>query len=231
MELTFLDHLFFLLIGIIIPLMSLSTGPIPDDSEKISLPQKKHLYISNTFVLIIGAAIALTLWNINDRDFEILGFHSIVFDWQVVIFTIALVLIYAIDIFLTIKNENNGHEQELRNILPLNWEEYIYFIPLAFAAGICEEIVYRGYLMNYFIILFKNSLINYQLALIVPALLFSISHLYQGWTSVIKIILISLLFSLIFLKSESLLLVMTIHIFIDLVSGYFAMKSTKVPNN
>ena len=63
-------------------------------------------------------------------------------------------------------------------------------------------------------------------AIIIPALVFSLSHMYQGWLAVLKIFIISMLFGCIFSVSGSLIVVILIHVFIDIISGLVGVFSS-----
>jgi hypothetical protein len=108
---------------------------------------------------------------------------------------------------------------ELSGVIPLTWQEYRHYIFLAVAAGISEEIIFRGFLINYL----QHYLSGYAyasiLSIVLPALVFSLTHLYQGWWSVLKIFFVALMFGWIFVQSGSLLIVIIVHVLIDLISG------------
>jgi membrane protease YdiL (CAAX protease family) len=133
----------------------------------------------------------------------------------------ATALIYATDTFYNYYNSKKVKEEskDLSMIMPTSWSDYRHFVFLAIAAGVCEEIVFRGFLVNYIIKLFEAQSYNYYLALVIPGIIFSISHIYQGVFAVVKIFSLSLLFGAIFLYSKSLLLVIIIHVLVDLISG------------
>lgn len=229
MELGWFDHLLFLIVGILLPLITYLTEK-PQQMEiedmEMALPPKKHIYYTNGLVLIIGALIVLTLWNVTFRPFDILGIAYPILDDVVYMLCGATVGIYAIDTTYNYINSKKVKEEskDLSMIMPTSWNDYKHFLFLAIAAGVCEEIVFRGFLVNYILKAFENQAYNYYLALLVPAIIFSISHIYQGIFAVIKIFSLSLLFGAIFLYSKSLLLVIIIHVLVDLISGAVMVK-------
>jgi membrane protease YdiL (CAAX protease family) len=107
--------------------------------------------------------------------------------------------------------------------LPRKPRELPAYLLMCLSAGVFEEIIYRGYMVTYFLppYNFKNGLPI--LAIIAPAFLFSLAHYYQGWQAVAKIFLLSVLLAAIFLISESIWLVMLIHAGIDLAGGLLAI--------
>jgi membrane protease YdiL (CAAX protease family) len=119
-----------------------------------------------------------------------------------------------------------------------NWKKRTPFLPtknselpeyflLCFSAGVFEEIVYRGYLVNYCWYLFDGS--NYQqaLAIFLPAFAFSIAHFYQGGKAVLKIFVLAVFFGYLFIYSGSLLMVMILHFFVDAIGGLLTIKYMK----
>ena len=116
---------------------------------------------------------------------------------------------------------------DLHYIIPLNWNEFISYIFLAVSAGICEEVIFRGFLITYLSHYFSGMPYGQILAILIPALVFSVSHLYQGWWAVLKIMILAMLFGFIFVLSESLIAVIIIHILIDIFSGVAGVLSHK----
>jgi membrane protease YdiL (CAAX protease family) len=120
--------------------------------------------------------------------------------------------------------ENEGELLKAAPFLPSNYKEFAQFSFLAFSAGICEEIVYRGFLVNYLYGHFIDPVWAYNVAVIFPAIIFGIVHMYQGFKAVLKIAVMSLLFGTIFIFSESLLIVIILHVAVDLLGGFIGMK-------
>jgi uncharacterized protein len=205
-------------------LLSGKATVVGDDDEfdeviTIDLPEKKHLYYSNGLILVMGAAIIITLWNFTSRSFASLGFIYPKIDQIVILFSSILVISYFIDSYFNFRMVDDDHSKDLEHIMPSTLSDYKHFIFLAFAAGICEEIIFRGFLINYILMNTGNTQNGLIIALFLPAIVFSVSHLYQGWLAVFKIFFFSLLFSAIFIYSNSLLIVIIIHVLVDLISG------------
>jgi len=81
-------------------------------------------------------------------------------------------------------------------------------------AGICEEALFRGFLLHY--LHTSPWRLNLTLALLLSALIFGLQHLYQGVQGVIVSAVLGALFGLLFLLSGSLLLPMLLHAALDL---------------
>jgi len=104
--------------------------------------------------------------------------------------------------------------RRLSFILPSTQEERGWWWLVCVTAGICEEIVYRGFLLHYLHVLpFHLGLTR---ALVVAAVIFGIAHLYQGVAGGISTAVIGFVFGGLFLVTGSLLIPMVIHAVMDL---------------
>lgn len=226
MTLFWLDHIIFLVVGIVIPLLSLfsasQTSADADQTVKVELPPKKHLYYSNGLMLWIGASLVLTSWNYSNKPWDLLGIQAPVMSVSAIYLIGALLLIYLVDTAVstwqTVKQKGD-EDDEFASIMPANWKEYGHFIFLALSAGVCEEVVFRGFLINYIHESLPMKEYSLVLSVVIPGIIFSVSHIYQGFLNVFKIFSLSLLFGSIFILTRSLLVVIMLHIFVDMLSG------------
>lgn len=99
-------------------------------------------------------------------------------------------------------------------LLPSNAEERRWWWVVCFTAGICEEVVYRGFLLHYLHVLpFRWSL---TWALAMSSLIFGIAHLYQGISAAVGTVAIGFLLGALFLMTGSLALPIALHVVLDL---------------
>jgi uncharacterized protein len=68
--------------------------------------------------------------------------------------------------------------KSLSYFLPATWTERRWYAFLCITAGICEEVLFRGFLQHY-LHTFPFSL-NLTLALLISAVIFGLQHLYLG---------------------------------------------------
>lgn len=239
MELYWIDHLLFALFGILFPINSmLSTQPKLAQVESWESEMKRMLYLSNTISLFLMALIVMLCWWLWGRPLQFLGLQlPITGSWSIGLSLSAIFLtLYILDIYLEIRTpsarrKSHAHWQKHTPFLPENQQENAQFVPLAFSAGINEEIVFRGFFIQYFLTLFWYFDHAELYAIIIPSVVFALVHYYQGWKAVLKIGLLSLFFGLIFLKTESLLFPIILHILIDLVGGWLSWKYlSKIPD-
>ena len=86
---------------------------------------------------------------------------------------------------------------------------------LSLAAGLGEEIVYRGYLLAVLAPLFDGP----WTAALVSSMAFAVLHAYQGPVGIVRSGLLGFLFAAAFLLHGSLWPVIAVHAGVDLVSG------------
>lgn len=227
-----IDHLWILMAGIILPVMLFIQGRKADLGQiDWNTATKKSLYLGNSIFLFGLGAISLLLWWINGYDFASLGFRLPAgAEWQPTFIVLAiLVLLYVGDSWSEVASPahraaTKKHFETNIPFLPQDKGEYLSFLKVAFAAGIGEEIMFRGYFLQY--IKHFSNISDYSSVLVigVPTLAFTMAHAYQGQKSVIKIFVFSLLLSLLAFYSNSLLIPIIIHVLVDVVSGYLAMR-------
>ncbi len=109
-----------------------------------------------------------------------------------------------------------GHPRTIENLLPQGVVEISLWIALSISAGFCEELVFRGYLQRQFSALTRSNVIG----LILQALLFGVSHGYQGVAATIKITLFGVVYGILALWRRSLRPGMIAHAWSDIWSGW-----------
>ena len=99
-------------------------------------------------------------------------------------------------------------------LLPSTREEKLFFVPLAITAGVCEEILFRGFLLAYIAWLWPHAT-DTQLV-VVTSIAFGIAHLYQGVLGVLVTGVVGVLLASMVVDGGSLLPAMVVHALIDL---------------
>lgn len=103
-------------------------------------------------------------------------------------------------------------------MLPTNRREAAWFIgPVSFSAGICEELLYRAYLIQWL-----DLAMPVWAALILSSLIFGLIHAYQGFPGVIRSSALGLVLGAIFIATGSVLVPILLHVIIDAYSGALA---------
>lgn len=102
----------------------------------------------------------------------------------------------------------------IRRMLPERPDEVGRFYLLAFTAGVCEELLYRGFLFDYL-----RHFAPWPVAAAIAVLLFGLGHSYQGVKGVFTTTIAGAVLTTIVLVSGSLYLAMLAHMLLDAYSG------------
>lgn len=223
------DHLLFILIGLVVPLMSIVQGKPNMQEFDFSPKQKIALYYSNGLLMWLASFLILGVWLYNGRSLSLIGFGTPILSLSVLACTLIFIGLYAGDLFFETfiparRQKTIDKLAENTPFLPSNGKELAHFTFAAFTAGVCEEIIFRGFLINYLLAFSGHTVIGQWSAILLPALLFSVVHIYQGHKAVLKILIAGILFGLIYYLSRSLLIVIILHFALDMVSAYVAMR-------
>jgi membrane protease YdiL (CAAX protease family) len=104
--------------------------------------------------------------------------------------------------------------KKLAFLLPSTREERAWWWVVCVTAGICEEVVYRGFLLHYFHVLpFHLSL---TWALVVSCVIFGIGHFYQGVAGGVQTAVIGFVLGALFVMTGSLVIPIVVHAVMDL---------------
>ena len=228
-ELGLLDHLLLILLGIFLPLLAVFQSQSQLKGIEFNTSMKKQVYYGNSIFQWICAFGILIVWWVYDRYMEDLGL--VIPEMNPVTWTLLLtfIFLYAVDVWWELRNSQKIEETRSRWLkdvpfLPVNFNELKHFAFVAITAGVCEEIIFRGFFINYFLAWNADNLMGKWLAVIIPAFLFSFGHMYQGHKAVAKTMLMAVLFGWMYILSKSILLLIIIHFLVDILGGYLAMK-------
>jgi membrane protease YdiL (CAAX protease family) len=107
----------------------------------------------------------------------------------------------------------------IRNMLPRTWLENGAFLLLTLTAGICEEMIFRGYLQHQLTAWFGGAA-----SIVLQGALFGAAHAYQGTAMVIVIAIFGCMFGLLALWRKNLRPGMLAHFIQDAVGGLVLAK-------
>jgi membrane protease YdiL (CAAX protease family) len=102
-------------------------------------------------------------------------------------------------------------------MLPHTDREFRWFSAVSLTAGICEEVLYRG-----FILVYVAAQIPLAAAVVVSSVLFGLAHAYQGPRGILQTGAVGLVLGSLAVYSGSLWIPMALHAFIDWNSGRLA---------
>jgi len=99
---------------------------------------------------------------------------------------------------------------------PSGFAEIFMWILLSASAGVCEELVFRGYLQKQFHVA-THSIVA---AVILQGIIFGIVHAYQGWKQVIVIVPLGILYGVLVAWRRDLRASMIAHAWSDIFEGW-----------
>jgi membrane protease YdiL (CAAX protease family) len=114
--------------------------------------------------------------------------------------------------------------RHLERMLPATVRERAWFFALAGTAGVCEEVLYRGYLVWY-LMAWAWVFAPHQAFLLAAAassLLFGVGHAYQGARGVLLTAVVGAFLAAVYWITGSLFAGMLIHALMDLHAGYLS---------
>ncbi|MGO9340758.1 MAG: CPBP family intramembrane glutamic endopeptidase [Terracidiphilus sp.] len=113
---------------------------------------------------------------------------------------------------------------DVSKLLPDTYEERLWFAAISVTAGVCEEVLCRGFIFRYLDgVAFHLSPL---LTLLCASAIFGVNHIYQGKLGMIKTGVAGLAFGGLFLLTGNLLLPMLLHTAIDLQT-VFVLRPAK----
>jgi membrane protease YdiL (CAAX protease family) len=100
-------------------------------------------------------------------------------------------------------------------LLPKTGSEVALWIAVSIVAGVCEEIVYRGYLQRQLWSLTRSL----PAALFLQSVIFGLGHVYQGWKPALVTAIYGLVFGLVAAWRRSIIPGAIAHAVVDILGG------------
>jgi membrane protease YdiL (CAAX protease family) len=98
------------------------------------------------------------------------------------------------------------------HMLPRSASDHVWWIGVSVTAGICEEILYRGFLFFYFREIWGQ---NIWVALVASSFVFALAHVYQGIRGAATTAAVGLVVGSLYAVTGSLLIPVVLHVIID----------------
>jgi len=209
-----------------------------DIDEKIRV----QIYVTTSIGLCIPVFALFLVIAFSDITFTNIGFTLPSFDQNIVVTMVVMTaaflfssyfIFYRIIAFLasakyrqkrkkTLDEQAKGddyHDLVISKLMmPRTKREKRWWVCVSLAAGICEEIIFRGAYIFLLASIFPNLSIYIVYALTV--ILFGLGHIYQGAKGLIISSLVGALFAAIYIVSGSLIIVVVIHFLTDFANAF-----------
>ena len=98
-------------------------------------------------------------------------------------------------------------------LLPRTREERWYAAAASVTAGVCEEVLYRGFFIAAGVLLLDLPV---EWAAALAAVIFVVAHAYQGVVGLVGVTVLAIVFTTVYLRTGSLLLPVVLHALVDL---------------
>lgn len=115
------------------------------------------------------------------------------------------------------RSRNKGTHQgvaDVEALLPATGGERRWFAAVAVTAGVCEEVVFRGFLVLFVSTLYPRA--GSVVVVMLAAVVFGAAHAYQGVAGAAGTFILGLAFGMVYLATGSLVPGMMLHALIDL---------------
>jgi membrane protease YdiL (CAAX protease family) len=227
------DHLLFLVLAVVFPLRAALFGLRPlQRAAEADLPRVK-LAVYRRAIALQWTVVALlvALWLVTHRSWSPLGLVPRLSGGLLGVvgglaaFVAVLLrqgyLKPADDASLEHLRQRTRH---LERMLPTTLRERSWFFALAGTAGVCEEVLYRGYLIWYLVAWVWAFAPHHAFlaAAIASSLVFGVGHAYQGARGMLLTAAVGGFLAAVYWITRSLFAGMLIHALMDLHAGYLS---------
>jgi len=215
-----LDILALTFLLVVLPALAVAQIRMLGETEIERMPA----YVSSAGTLVV---LGIAVWLVGSREGAAgLGLNPLpvgpLLVWSVVLTLGGLGILLAFQrIAIRLRM---GEHPVLRALLPRSPREKAAFAGLSFAAGVGEELAYRGYAIGAL-----APLIGPPLAAIVTSAVFGVLHAYQGRLGILRAGVLGGLLAWGFLISGSLWPAIVAHVLLDVLAGIFLAERLMVP--
>jgi hypothetical protein len=218
-----IDHAFFVVLAVLFPLRAGTFGfrriqlASPADRPRVRLSVYRQ-----AMVIQWGLAIAaLGLWVAFRREWDGIGLVPRL-GWGLggAIFGMVVVAVAVLRQRRHVMSDDEalarlrGRMSRIALMLPHSREELALFFQLSLTAGICEELLYRGYVIWYL-----SHWLPIFSAAALSALVFGVGHVYQGWRGMLTTGMVGAFLAAVYIVTGSLYVGMILHALMDAHSG------------
>jgi membrane protease YdiL (CAAX protease family) len=232
--LTPIDHAFFVILAVLFPLWAAAFGMRRLRRASLADLPRARLWLYRRAILIQWSlTVAVSIhWFARGRSLAHLGLWPHVSPGL-----IGVVLGFAIISYLIVRQRSEALEDDealakvrqrldrLEIMIPRTPHELAWFFALSVTAGLCEELLYRGYLIWYL-----EHWMGLIPAIVVAAAVFGVGHSYQGGRGILVTAGVGLFLGLVYAIAGSLYAGMVMHALMDIHSGHLGYVAlTRAP--
>lgn len=183
--------------------------------EAVELPSRGALYAQSAFSL--WALLALTIIAAYVSGIGGLELGLVRLRLELLLVWTGALTAAGVGLMLAAHRLGVRESRTLALLLPRTARERLAFLGLSITAGICEEVVFRGFL----IFALARVIDSATVAALIAAALFGLVHAYQGFAGSARAALLGALLSLPVLVSGSIVPAIIAHAAIDVIGGFW----------
>jgi membrane protease YdiL (CAAX protease family) len=220
---TLMQHVLFLFLLVVAPIWdSYSIGKLkrhPGSERKIRYYKQLCIWLWIATALAVVVVGFRPLFTISPSPGEIswLLQHPWVRYLVETLIAIAFILMVALPVGVVIWKKmtkrplkySSAVLKEFAYFFPATWTERRWWAFLSITAGVCEEALFRGFMLRYLHV-FPWTL-PLTLALLISCVIFALHHLYQGAGGAVGVAIVGLVFGLLFVLTGNLLFPILFH--------------------
>ena len=232
---TFVDHLFVMLLFIVQPILGALSYRRYLRRIKAGYPADRiEVYLWTGIIQWLALAALTALWFWQHRPYSDLGFVPAggfgFFIGIAILVGMCGVLLYSWRRSKQMTADEKSSQiramGDLVHLLPRNKQDLRAFFGLSLTAGIVEEIIYRG-----FVIWYLGLVMPVWAAIVISSILFGLGHTYQGVGGAIKTGFVGLLFGVFYVLTGSIWLPIVGHILFDALQGLTILEIQRGPES
>lgn len=231
MSLSLLDHIAFILLTVVFPIW-----------DYLAIRRRKKRILAGETHLRTGlykrvireewliTAVLLAAWFLLGRDAAAIGFvprfDALAWIGNGLTVLICAALFWQMATILRKPERREKMRKQLSSLsflMPHTPREMSTFNAVSVTAGICEEVIFRGFMIAYLMTLLGAP---FWVAGLVSSLIFGIAHAYQGPAGIPRTGAVGLMFALLYGLTGSLWAPMVAHAVMDITSGRIGYATT-----
>lgn len=239
MNVTVIDHLFALLLILPLPLFGAwqfrrLKARIAAGDRDVRVRQYRSVLV--TEIALVGAV--LLIWLMHGRPISALpptAPGAVLWTWVGWVVAAVVSLLLILQAALVVRSEKRlaavrNQLENLADFLPRSERELRVFWALSLAAGIGEEIVFRGYVMAWLAAIASTGLglgaaASVSIAVLGSSVMFGLAHAYQGLSGMVRTGAVGFLLAGVAVATGGLLGPMIVHTVMDVTSGLLAHRA------
>ncbi|HEY6865756.1 MAG TPA: type II CAAX endopeptidase family protein [Candidatus Eisenbacteria bacterium] len=227
------DHMVFVILAVLFPIRAVTFGFRRLEAAGPAEVPRVRLWLYRQIMILQASLSALVvwLWVVFRRPWGDLGLEPRA-TWGLAGVALGVLIVIPLVVLQHLRARGDPETAarvrqrfaRLERMLPHDRRELRWFSAVGITAGVCEELLYRGFVLWYL-----GHWLAIGPAVAGSAIVFGIGHFYQGPRGMVTTALVGAFMAAVYLVSGSLLAPMVIHALMDLYSGWATYEAFRAP--